>query len=85
MLVNMLTGGRTPIQSADELQSLGFRIVVCPVAALLTTRDGLRRLVGELQSAGRVDQLPETRFGDLKTCLMGGSVEEASSLIFARP
>jgi len=59
LLVNMLTGGRTPIFSAEELEQLGYRITVCPVAPLLASGAMLRRLAAALLSAGRVDQLAD--------------------------
>ena len=38
LLVNMLTGGVTPILTVDELQALGYKIVVCPIESLLDRR-----------------------------------------------
>src|SRR5919202_853770 len=35
LLVNMLTGGVTPILPAHELQQLGYKILVCPIESLL--------------------------------------------------
>src|SRR5262249_52308659 len=35
LLVNMLTGGVTPILPVEELQQLGYNIVVCPIESLL--------------------------------------------------
>src|SRR5439155_4043474 len=37
LLVNMLTGGVTPILSVAELEQLGYKIVVCPIESLLVT------------------------------------------------
>jgi len=56
-LVNMLTGGQTPIMPADELERLGFKIMVCPVASLLMLVAGMRRLTDALAAEGRVDGL----------------------------
>src|SRR5438094_5679294 len=36
LLVNMLTGGVTPILPVAELERLGYKIVVCPIESLLT-------------------------------------------------
>ncbi|WP_299750359.1 isocitrate lyase/phosphoenolpyruvate mutase family protein [Devosia sp.] len=38
LLANMTEFGRSPALSADELQSLGYRMVIWPVAALRTRR-----------------------------------------------
>lgn len=58
-LANMLTGGKTPILSARELEQLGFKIVVCPVSTLMISGRAIQRLVAELKSEGRVDTLAE--------------------------
>jgi 2-methylisocitrate lyase-like PEP mutase family enzyme len=55
LLVNMLTGGVTPILTVDELGRLGYKIVVCPIESLLVLGAGLRRLIQALLTRGRVD------------------------------
>lgn len=70
LLANMLTGGVTPILSADELQSLGYKIVVCPVESLMVTAQAIRHLGKTFLSEGRVDHLISTfNFEDLKEIL----------------
>jgi len=59
LLVNMLTGGNTPILSADELEQLGYKIMVCPVASLLLTGFAVQSLADALMAEGRVDQLSD--------------------------
>jgi methylisocitrate lyase len=56
LLVNMLTGGVTPILSVDELAHLGYKIVVCPIESLLVTAAAVQRLIQALLTRGRVDQ-----------------------------
>jgi 2-methylisocitrate lyase-like PEP mutase family enzyme len=56
LLVNMLSGGVTPILSARELQQLGYKIVVCPIESLLVTGAAMLRLINALLTHGRVDQ-----------------------------
>jgi 2-methylisocitrate lyase-like PEP mutase family enzyme len=58
LLVNMLTGGVTPILPVDELGRLGYKIVVCPIESLLVTAAAMQRLIQALLSRGRVDQGP---------------------------
>ncbi|MFO0929726.1 MAG: hypothetical protein U0736_22340 [Gemmataceae bacterium] len=58
-LVNMLTGGVTPIRSVDELGRLGYKIVVCPIESLLVTATAVRRLIDALMTTGRVDGLTD--------------------------
>ncbi len=55
LLVNMLTGGVTPILSVGELQQLGYKIVVCPIESLLVTGLAMQRLIQALLTHGRVD------------------------------
>jgi len=55
LLVNMLTGGVTPILTVDELQALGYKIVVCPIESLLVCGVAIQRLIQNLLAKGRVD------------------------------
>jgi 2-methylisocitrate lyase-like PEP mutase family enzyme len=55
LLVNMLSGGVTPILTVDELQRLGYKIVVCPIESLLVAGTAIRKLIQTLLSRGRVD------------------------------
>ncbi len=63
LLVNMLTGGVTPILSTDELAALGYKIVVCPIASLLATGAAFQRVIDALLTRGRIDHLA----GDMLT------------------
>jgi 2-methylisocitrate lyase-like PEP mutase family enzyme len=56
LLVNMLTGGVTPILPVDDLQQLGYKIVVCPIESLLVAGAAIQRLIQALLTRGRVDQ-----------------------------
>lgn len=55
LLVNMLTGGVTPILPVAELERLGYKIVVCPIESLLMTGKAMQRLVRMFVTTGRVD------------------------------
>jgi 2-methylisocitrate lyase-like PEP mutase family enzyme len=55
LLVNMLTGGVTPILTVDELERLGYMIVVCPIESLLVLGTAMQRLIQALLTRGRVD------------------------------
>ena len=55
LLVNMLTGGVTPILTVDELGKLGYKIVVCPIESLLVCGTAIQRLIQALLTRGRVD------------------------------
>lgn len=70
-LANMLPGGVTPILPADELQELGFRIVVDPVGTLLATGHIVRQLAEAMLRNGRSDQSAATllSFHEIKRLL----------------
>jgi 2,3-dimethylmalate lyase len=55
LLVNMLSGGVTPILTVDELGKLGYKIVVCPIESLLVTATAMQRLIDALVKRDRVD------------------------------
>lgn len=57
LLVNMLTGGVTPILTVEELGQMGYKIVVCPIESLLVTAMSIRGLIAALLQQGRVDQI----------------------------
>lgn len=59
LLVNMLSGGVTPILSVDELAALGYKIVVCPIESLLVTGRAVQRLIEHLLATGRADLGPD--------------------------
>jgi 2-methylisocitrate lyase-like PEP mutase family enzyme len=59
LLVNMLTGGATPILTVDELHRMGYKIVVCPIESLLVTGAAVLRLIDRLKTTGRVDATPD--------------------------
>jgi carboxyvinyl-carboxyphosphonate phosphorylmutase len=71
LLVNMLTGGVTPILTVEELERLGYKIVVCPIETLLVAGRAIQRLIGALMTRGRAD-LPDAEmmtFAEVKQVL----------------
>ncbi|MFN4260749.1 MAG: oxaloacetate decarboxylase [Gemmataceae bacterium] len=56
LLVNMLTGGVTPILPVEQLGQLGYKIVVCPIESLLVTGAVMLKLIQALLTTGRADQ-----------------------------
>ena len=71
LLANMLTGGVTPILSAQELEALGYKLVVAPIESLLVCARALRELCAAWKTTGRVDQLAANAmsFDELKAVL----------------
>lgn len=69
LLVNMLTGGVTPILTVEELHKLGYKIVVCPIESLLVTGVAIQKLIQDLVTKGRVDQGEMMTFAQVKEVL----------------
>ena len=53
-LYNMASSGKTPFLSADELQNLGFKLVIYPNFALLSAITAISKTLAELKSKGSV-------------------------------
>src|SRR5262245_10269952 len=60
LLVNMLTGGITPILAVAELEQLGYKIVVCPIETLLVAGAAIRHLIAGFLRDGRADRVGES-------------------------
>lgn len=69
LLVNMLTGGVTPILPVEELHELGYKIVVCPIETLLAAGAAIQRVIQDLVGKGRVDQTAMMTFAQVKEVL----------------
>jgi 2-methylisocitrate lyase-like PEP mutase family enzyme len=52
LLANMVEGGRTPILSRPELENLGFKIAIYPIAGLLAAANTLRSVYEHLRTTG---------------------------------
>ena len=57
-IANMVEGGRTPYLTAQELQGLGYRLVVFPVSTLYAAMQSVLSVLGELKSTGTVELSP---------------------------
>jgi methylisocitrate lyase len=61
LFANMIEGGRTPLLTSEELQDLGYKMVVYPLSALFSTAKAVREtfnaLHGEKTTASRRDAL----------------------------
>lgn len=57
LFVNMLSGGVTPILPVQELEHLGYKIVVCPIESLMVCARAMRDLCESWKTTGRVDQI----------------------------
>src|SRR6266513_1718673 len=57
LFVNMLSGGVTPILPVNELEQLGYKIVVCPIESLMVCARAMRELCEAWKTTGRVDKI----------------------------
>ena len=69
LLFNWAEGGKTPPLPIERIHELGFRIVICPLTALLSATMAVRSALAELRTAGTpaalVDRLmPFAEFTD---------------------
>jgi 2-methylisocitrate lyase-like PEP mutase family enzyme len=59
LLANMVEGGKTPIQSADELGARGFKIVIFPGGTARAVAQTLQRYYGSLRQHGSTTAMRE--------------------------
>ncbi len=59
LLVNMLTGGLTPLLTVEELGRLGYKIVVFPIETLLASGAAVRKLIRALLTSGKAELPPD--------------------------
>ena len=72
LLYNFVETGKSPLLSADELERLGFKLVIYPASALLTVSRVVGDLMAELKAKGTTAHLVENMVS-LQDCfeLMG--------------
>jgi len=63
LLFNWVEGGKTPPVGLSRLTELGYRIVLFPLATLLASTAAMRRILGEIATAGT----PAAVLGELPT------------------
>ena len=70
-LVNMLSFGKTPLLPAEELEQMGYKIVVAPIETLLVTVAAVRELAEALLKRGETAPLEEkmVSFDEIKRVL----------------
>jgi methylisocitrate lyase len=71
LLVNMLTGGKTPILKRRELAEMGFKIAVYPIESLMVQARAFSRVLYALRSEGDLSSVAGdlAGFGELKEIL----------------
>lgn len=56
LVANMVDGGRTPLKSRAELEQLGFKIAIFPVAGFLAMGAAVRAVYGEIKAKGSTSE-----------------------------
>lgn len=71
LFANMLTGGKTPIHSSQELEQMGYKFAVLPIETLMVCAKALEDLCATFQLTGKVDELAASAksFDELKDLL----------------
>lgn len=71
LLVNMLTGGVTPILPVSDLEKMGYKIVVYPIESLMVTCKAMMGLAQTLFTRGELSErhADMASFSDLKELL----------------
>jgi methylisocitrate lyase len=71
LFANMLTGGKTPIHSSKELETMGYKFAVLPIETLMVCARALEDLCVAFKQTGKVDSLAASAksFDDLKSML----------------
>lgn len=57
VLANMVEGGRTPLMTAQELEALGYGLVIFPTASTYITAQAVTNLMRELKKSGTTQAL----------------------------
>ena len=52
LLANMVEGGRTPVLSHSELESIGYKLAIFPVTALLAATQAMKTVYARFQRTG---------------------------------
>ena len=52
LLANMVEGGRTPVLSHSELESIGYKLAIFPVTALLVATQAMKTVYAQFQRTG---------------------------------
>jgi methylisocitrate lyase len=86
LLANMVEGGKTPLLSADELEALGFRMVIFANTTLRVAARAVQEALAELRQTGSTSALLERMLGwDERQRLVGLSEYQALERRFAVP
>jgi carboxyvinyl-carboxyphosphonate phosphorylmutase len=70
VLANMVEGGRTPLMTAQELQELGYGLVIFPTSSTYITAQAVTRVMQELKKSGTTagllnEMIPFQQFNEL--------------------
>jgi 2-methylisocitrate lyase-like PEP mutase family enzyme len=69
LVANMVEDGKTPLLEPNELLSLGYKILLRPVSALLAAADTLMRSYKQLKNSGDLAETPRLTFQGINSLL----------------
>jgi 2-methylisocitrate lyase-like PEP mutase family enzyme len=77
-MANMVEGGRTPLLTNDELEALGFGLVIYPTASTYVTAKAMIKLMRSLKESGTTRELIEemTTFSEFNELIGLGTINE---------
>lgn len=55
IIANMIEGGRTPVLSRAELEEIGYKIAIFPVAGFLAATAAMRAIYGQIERQGSTE------------------------------
>ena len=86
LLYNYVETGKSPLLPAEELERLGFKIVIFPASALLSAVQAVKHVLGELRDKGTTAHLLEN-MTSLQDCFEAVGLSEmlADDARFATP
>jgi methylisocitrate lyase len=73
---NMIEGGKTPFLDAEELDELGFDVVVFPLTALFSVTDALESAYETLREEGTTESVDTVSFDDFEGVIDAESFRE---------
>ena len=66
-MANMVPGGKTPVLAPDQLQKLGYKLVLYPVMLLSSSIAAMQATLEGLRPGSKTPQPPTISFTDLQS------------------
>jgi len=63
LLANLVENGKTPFIASDNLQEIGYKIVIYPVSTIYTVTKSITRMLERLKNDGTTQKCAEDMVG----------------------